>query len=105
MAEYGRGRMRRIHAGWRRKRSRYLCTTGTTVLKSALTGILRSLKSHENRKVEEILALLPQRNCGRCGYESCYDLAVAIAEGRERPDACRVAGKRIAGDIEKILRR
>jgi len=77
---------------------------GTTdLLTPAFTHTLKPARA--NPKVAEILTLLPQRNCGRCGYESCYDLAVAIAEGKERPDACRIAGKRIAGDIEKILRR
>ncbi len=32
-------------------------------------------------------------------------MAIAIAEGRERADACRVAGKRIAPLIEEVLGR
>jgi len=64
-----------------------------------------AIELHEiDPKVAKILALLPQRDCGACGYETCYDLAVAIAEGRERPDACKTAGKRVGKDIERILK-
>ncbi len=55
-------------------------------------------------KVQKIYELLPKLDCGACGYSGCYEMAIAIAEGRERPDACRVAGKKIAPLIEDILR-
>jgi len=50
-----------------------------------------------------ISLILPQKNCGMCGYEDCYDLAKAIARGEERPDACRVAGKEIESIIKNLL--
>ena len=53
--------------------------------------------------VERIYELLPKANCGKCGYESCYDAAVAIAEGRAPPDVCRVVGNKVAGRIREIL--
>jgi|GEM_PF-4440679 Na+-translocating ferredoxin:NAD+ oxidoreductase RNF subunit RnfB len=38
-----------------------------------------------------IALILPQENCGRCGYENCIELARAIAMGIEEPDVCEVA--------------
>lgn len=58
-----------------------------------------------NPKAEEIYNLLPKLDCGACGYPSCYDCAIAIAEGYAPPDACRVSGQKIKKDVEKILRR
>ena len=55
--------------------------------------------------VRKIYSLLPKRNCGACGYPSCYDLAVAIASGKERSDACRIVGKQIAKEIDRILKK
>lgn len=54
-------------------------------------------------KAEKIYDLLPKLDCGSCGYESCFDMAKAIASGIENPDACVVAGDKIADKIEKIL--
>lgn len=31
---------------------------------------------------------LPDLNCGHCGYESCYDLAMEIVRGKEAIDKC-----------------
>ncbi len=54
-------------------------------------------------KAERIYELLPKRDCGACGYDNCYQCALAIAKGEAPPDACRVAGKRIREEVEKIL--
>lgn len=51
-----------------------------------------------------ISLILPQKNCGMCGYEGCYELAKAIAKGEEAPDACRVAGREVASTIESLLK-
>ena len=58
-----------------------------------------------DEKVEAIYELLPKRDCGVCGYDSCYECALAIARGEAPPDACRVIGRKIAPQIEQILRR
>jgi len=57
-----------------------------------------------DEKVEKIYRLLPKRDCGACGYESCYECASAIASGEAPPDACKVVGKKIAPEVERILR-
>ncbi len=58
-----------------------------------------------DERVEAIYELLPKRDCGACGYESCYECALAIAEGEAPPDACKIVGRKVAPQIEKILRR
>ena len=55
------------------------------------------------RKAEEIYKLLPKKDCGACGFDSCYETAVMIAKGLAPPDACKVVGKKIKEDVERIL--
>ncbi len=80
---------------------------------NAVLSSLEQTKSiYETEKVDEktleltrkIYSLLPKRNCGACGYNSCYDLALAIASGKERPNACRIAGNIIEPEIKRILK-
>ncbi len=54
-------------------------------------------------KVREIYELLPKLNCGACGYSSCWECARAIASGLAPPDACRVAGRSLSPQIQRIL--
>ncbi len=54
-------------------------------------------------KAQKIFSLLPKKDCGSCGYDSCYDCAIAIAKGEAAPDACKVSGRRIKAQVEKIL--
>ncbi len=51
----------------------------------------------------KIYELLPKRDCGACGFDSCYDCAVAIASRKAPPDACRIVGKKIKPEVEKML--
>jgi len=57
------------------------------------------------QKAEEIYHLLPKKDCGACGFESCYECALAIAKGEAPPDACRIVGRKIKDRVEDILRR
>jgi len=54
-------------------------------------------------KVGKIYDVLPRLDCGSCGYESCLDMAKAIADGKENSNACVVAGDELAPKIERIL--
>lgn len=40
-------------------------------------------------KAEIVYLILPKKNCGKCGYRSCTELAVAVASGKESFTACR----------------
>ncbi len=93
----------------RMQRRRMRCRRGRRWLGFQLPSIPIRLPSirrvKEDEKVRQIYELLPKRDCGACGYESCYECALAIASGEAPPDACRIVGKKIAPQIERILRR
>ncbi len=46
---------------------------------------------------EKAIPLLPGFNCGRCGYDSCRELALATLRGRAEPSRCVHLQ---AGDVE-----
>ncbi|OYT33685.1 hypothetical protein B6U96_14780 [Archaeoglobales archaeon ex4484_92] len=54
-------------------------------------------------KAERIYRLLPKRDCGACGYNSCYDCAIAIASKRAPANACRIVGDEIEEEVKKIV--
>jgi Na+-translocating ferredoxin:NAD+ oxidoreductase RNF subunit RnfB len=39
--------------------------------------------------IKAIYDLLPQLNCGRCGFQNCGQFARAVAAGRASPFGCR----------------
>jgi Na+-translocating ferredoxin:NAD+ oxidoreductase RNF subunit RnfB len=45
-------------------------------------------KVMEDRKIEEINGMLPQKNCGACGFPGCPGLAKAMVEGKANPGDC-----------------
>ncbi len=93
-------RRRRRRKGWKLGFSRF----GFQSIGLPKIQRLPRISRVRDEKVEKIYSLLPKRDCGACGYESCYDCASAIARGEAPPDACRVVGKRIAPKVERILR-
>lgn len=54
-------------------------------------------------KITEVRAALPGANCGACGFPGCDGLAVAIAKGQSKPDACPVGGEATAAEVARIL--
>ena len=40
------------------------------------------------RKISEILGLLPRLDCGKCGYLTCEEMAVAICKRKAKLDDC-----------------
>ena len=71
---------------------------------SLIIGIILGLAAKkfsvkEDPMVEEILKILPNNNCGGCGYPGCTQLAIAIAEGKSGADACPVGGAQLAEKI------
>ena len=44
--------------------------------------------------IEEILQLLPQTQCGHCGYDNCKMYAKAIATGKADINRCSTGGQR-----------
>ncbi|GHU07706.1 electron transport complex subunit B [Betaproteobacteria bacterium] len=56
---------------------------GAVVLGAALGYAAIRFKVEGNPLVEKIDAILPQTQCGQCGYPGCKPYAEAIAEGEE----------------------
>ena len=57
--------------------------TGLGIGFGALLGaVSERFKGDEHPLVEQIDALLPQTQCGQCGYPGCRPYAEAINEGR-----------------------
>jgi len=54
-------------------------------------------------RLEKIEELLPQLNCGACGYGGCSDCARGIMEGKSEPSVCPVASSDVHEEIAKLL--
>lgn len=61
------------------------------------------LRVEENPKIEKIYAILPNTNCGACGYAGCFDYAVNIVNGTAGIDSCPVGGQDVVDEIARIL--
>ena len=85
--------MRRRRRHRHRWRLRFLPLANTNLF-NLFRNVLSKPKVEESnefeRKVKEIYELLPKRDCGACGYGSCYECAIAIAKGEATLDTCRV---------------
>ncbi len=61
------------------------------------------LRVEVDPKIEEIDAILPQANCGACGYPGCKNYATAIVEKGEEINKCSVGGQAVTDLIAKIM--
>lgn len=65
----------------------------------ALLGVLLTIASKklavkENPRIKEVEAMLPNANCGNCGYPGCHELAAALVSGEEtKVSKCKVGNK------------
>lgn len=57
----------------------------------------------EDELIVKVRSLLPQANCGACGYAGCDNLAAAIVEGEARVFDCPVGGDAVAEAIAELL--
>ncbi len=65
---------------------------GAIVLGSALGYASVKFRVEGNPLVEKIEAILPQTQCGQCGYPGCRPYAEAIAEGEADINLCPPGG-------------
>jgi Na+-translocating ferredoxin:NAD+ oxidoreductase subunit B len=63
----------------------------------------QKLKVEEDPKVEKISEILPQANCGACGYSGCHAFAQAVAAGKVEPSGCPVGGNEVSQQIAGIM--
>ena len=60
-------------------------------------------KVEGNPLVEEIASLLPNGQCGQCGFPGCAQAAIAMAEGKAAPNCCPPGGAALAEKVAAIL--
>lgn len=54
-------------------------------------------------KISQILGVLPNANCGACGYPGCSGFARAVAEGKANVSGCIPGGPKVAHAVADIL--
>ena len=54
-------------------------------------------------RVEQVEDMLPQANCGACGYAGCAEFAKALVHGEATPDMCPVSSSEEARAIADAL--
>ncbi len=54
-------------------------------------------------KVERVIEVLPNANCGACGEPGCAAFAEAVVAGRIPPNKCAPGGSKVAAEISDIL--
>lgn len=57
----------------------------------------------KNEKAEAVLELLPNANCGACGYSGCAGYAEALAKGEAKVGLCSPGGEECAKKISAVL--
>lgn len=63
------------------------------VIGALLAYVGEKMKVKVDPRVEQIYELLPQLNCGACGFAGCEQAAESIARGDSPPTTCVVAGE------------
>ncbi len=56
-----------------------------------------------DKKVEEVLALLPGYNCGACGFGGCPEMAQQIVHNKIEPKMCKPIKPEQLKEITKYL--
>lgn len=70
---------------------------------SGLVLAYKKLKVEEDPKVEKISEILPQANCGACGFSGCRAFAEALVTGKAEANGCPVGGEEVAQNVAGIL--
>lgn len=63
----------------------------------------KKLRVYEDPKIEIVSEMLPQANCGACGYSGCRAFAAAVVKGEAPPENCPVGGEEVANQIADTL--
>lgn len=63
----------------------------------------KKLKVEEDPRIEKIEEILPQANCGACGYAGCRAFAEAVAKGDVTPNSCPIGGEDVVNQIAETL--
>ncbi len=63
----------------------------------------KKLQVYEDPKIEIVSEILPQANCGACGYAGCRAFAEAVVKGEVEADGCPVGGEDVTTKIADTL--
>ncbi len=63
----------------------------------------RKFKVTEDPRIEAALLVLPNTNCGGCGYPGCRMLAEALSKGGALPNACVAGGNDVAKKLASLI--
>jgi RnfABCDGE-type electron transport complex B subunit len=63
----------------------------------------KRLRVEEDPKVEKVNEILPQAQCGACGFSGCRAYAEAVAKGEAELNSCPVGGEEVANQIAGIM--
>lgn len=63
----------------------------------------KKFKVVEDPRIEALTSILPNSNCGGCGYPGCRMLAEALAKGEAPPNACVAGGSAVAKSLAAAL--
>ncbi len=73
------------------------------LLASALAVANRKLHVDEDPRIEAVEELLPQTNCGACGYPGCSAFAKGCVSGEANPVQCTVNTPEMSAYIAQML--
>ena len=82
-----------------------IMTIGAAVLGAVLGWASVHFRVEGNPLVDNIDALLPQTQCGQCGYPGCKPYAEAIAEGTAQINLCVPGGEAAMQAMADLLGR
>lgn len=68
-----------------------------------ITFASKKFEVEQDDRVGKIVEVLPNANCGGCGYAGCGAYAKAVVEGNASPDLCSAGGSEAATKIGEIL--
>lgn len=68
-----------------------------------LTVASRLLAVHTDERTEKISEILPQANCGACGYAGCSAYASAVVEKGEKTNLCKPGGADVSSAISSVM--
>lgn len=57
----------------------------------------------QNKHLEKLHKMLPGKNCGKCGYETCQEYAGAVFYGRADEDRCPYGKESLPEDMKKVV--
>lgn len=63
----------------------------------------KKLRVEENPLIAQVNEILPNANCGGCGYAGCYDFAVNLVEGKAKVNGCPVGGNDVAQEMALLM--